>query len=82
VDINEGTGNWSGKAKIISLRSVDGKLTFDASFKGTMEQAEQVLRDKDKWLDKVVTICYNGLTGLGTPQFAQFDINNCIKGDR
>lgn len=81
TNIQEGTGNWSGKAKIISLRDSSGKQ-FDATFKGTMEDATYFLTIKDQWIGKEVTIHYNGFTGLGTPQFAQFDYKNSIKGDR
>ena len=81
TNIQEGTGNWSGKAKIISLRDADGK-EFDATFKGTMEDAAAFLKVKNQWIGKEVTIQFNGYTGLGTPQFAQFDFQNSIKGDR
>lgn len=81
TNVQEGSGNWSGKAKIISLRDSNGK-SFDATFKGTMEDAAYFLTVKDQWIGKEVTIHYNGFTGLGTPQFAQFDYKNSIKGDR
>lgn len=83
TNIQEGKGNWSGKAKIISLEMPDGRM-FDATFKGSMPDAEQCLKDRDKWIGKTVTIKYNGLTGLGKgcPQFAQFDYRNSLKGDR
>jgi ATP-dependent DNA ligase len=80
INISEGTGNWSGTGKIITLRW-NGK-EFDATFKGTQEQGAQFLKDKNKWIGKTVTFLYNGLTGLGTPNYARVDINNCIKGDR
>lgn len=80
LDIIEGEGNWSGSGKSITLQW--GDQVFDASFKGTYEQAVQFLKDKDQWIGKTVTFLYNGLTGLGTPNFARIDINNCVKGDR
>lgn len=80
VDIIEGEGNWSGTGKVIRL-SWKGK-EFDATFKGTREEAVQFLKDKKKWLGKTVTFLYNGLTGLGTPNYARMDIKNCLKGDR
>lgn len=80
VNISEGTGNWSGTGKIITLRW-SGK-EFDATFKGTQEQGTQFLKDKKAWIGKKVTFLYNGLTGLGTPNYARVDINNCTKGDR
>ena len=81
-EIKEGSGNWSGKAKIISLRSIDSKLYFDSTFKGTMEEAKKFLEEKNQWIGKKVTIFFNGLTGLGVPQYAQFDPKNSFKGDR
>jgi len=80
IDINEGVGNWAGTGKIITLKW-NGE-TFNATFKGSKEQAVQFLKDKKKWVGKTVTFLYNGLTGLGIPNFARVDINNCIKGDR
>jgi len=81
TNVQEGSGNWSGKAKIISLRN-DNNKEFDATFKGTMEDAAFFLTVKDQWIGKLVTIQFNGYTGLGTPQFAQFNYRNSIKGDR
>jgi DNA ligase-1 len=81
TNVQEGSGNWSGKAKIISLRDSNGK-EFDATFKGTMEDAAYFLTVKQQWIGKEVTIQFNGYTGLNTPQFAQFDYKNSVKGDR
>jgi ATP-dependent DNA ligase len=80
LDITEGEGNWAGTGKRITL-DWNG-LEFDATFKGTYEQAVQFLLDKNKWIGKKVEFLYNGLTGLGTPNFARVDINNCLKDDR
>jgi ATP-dependent DNA ligase len=82
VDIKEGSGNWSGKAKIISLRSQDGKMNFDSTFQGSMEDALKCLREREKWIGKLVEIKYNGLTAYNVPQYAQMNYLNCIKGDR
>ena len=78
LDIKEGQGNWSGKAKIITVEMDNGKV-FDAVFKGSMEEATKFLRDKKDWIGKTVTVYFFGYTGLNCPQFAQFDYNNCIK---
>jgi ATP-dependent DNA ligase len=78
LDIKEGQGNWSGKAKIITVEMDNGKV-FDAVFKGSMEEAAKCLRDKNDWIGKTVTIYFFGYTGLNCPQYAQFDYNNCIK---
>jgi len=79
VEINEGTGNWSGTGKIITLNWEN--KTFDATFKGTYEQGVEFWKNRKNWIGKKVTFLYNGLTGLGTPNYARVDINNCIKGD-
>lgn len=77
--IREGEGTWSGVAKIIELEDPTGVIEpFKATFKGTMEQADECLKAKETWIGKIVTIQYNGLTGLGTPNFAQFDYANCL----
>lgn len=77
LDIKEGSGNWSKAGKIITLKWKD--KIFDATFKGSYEQAVEFLNNKDKWIGKQVTFLYNATTGLGTPNFARVDINNCIK---
>jgi hypothetical protein len=47
-----------------------------------MEDAAYFLTVKDQWIGKEVTVQFNGYTGLGTPQFAQLDYKNLVKGDR
>ena len=75
--ISQGKGNWAGVAKIIHCRMDNGK-DFDATFKGTMEEALICLTNKEKYIGNKYTIFYNGLTGLGTPNYAQFDWNNSV----
>lgn len=79
-DIKAGNGNWAGKAKIITLKTKDGKI-FDGTFKGSMADAAECLKNKNKWIGKTVTIFFNGYTGLDCPQYAQFDYNNCLRVD-
>lgn len=81
ISIEEGQGNWSGVAKIVGLKTKDGKF-FNATFKGTMAEALECLQNKSQWIGKIVTIQFNGMTGLNCPQYAQFDYKNCLKGDR
>lgn len=76
--IEEGSGNWSGKAKRIELKMENGK-TFFASFKGNMQQAEEMLNNKKKYIGQIVTCYFNGLTGLGIPNYCQFDYSNWKK---
>ena len=77
TNIQDGDGNWKGAATIATLLWKGQK--FDAMFKGTYEKRAVILKDKKNWLDKEVTFLYNGLTGLGTPNFARIDISNCFK---
>ena len=80
IDIIEGTGNWAGTAKTCTLEWKGKK--FDATFKGTYEQAVDRLKHKKDWIGKTVTFLYTGLTGLGVPNYARIDPDNCFKGDR
>lgn len=75
VDILEGSGNWAGTGKIITLKWKD--KTFNATFKGTMEEGAKFLKDKKNWIGKEVKFQYNGLTGLSVPNYARVDISNC-----
>lgn len=75
VDIQEGSGNWSGTGKIITLKWND--KIFNATFKGTMEEGAEFLKDKKNWIGKEVKFQYNGLTGLSVPNYARVDIANC-----
>jgi len=80
LELHEGTGNWSGAIKTATLLW-DGK-EFDATFKGKYELGVQRMKNKKDWIGKTVTFLYTGLTGLGVPNFARIDPNNCFKGDR
>lgn len=68
VEIEEGNGNWAGKAKAVVLKMKDGR-TCRASIKGTMLYAEQVLKNKTKYVGKLATIQYQNLTPDGMPRF-------------
>lgn len=78
LGVSEGKGNWSGMAKIIHLRMKNGK-EFDATFKGTQSEAKEFILNYTHLIGKEVTVYYNGFTGLGTPNYGQFDVNNYIK---
>lgn len=80
LKVIEGSGNWSGTAKTATL-DWNGKV-FDATFKGTQEQLRDVLKSQSEWIGKTVTFLYNDTTGLGTPNFARIDVDNCLKLDR
>ncbi len=78
LDITDGDGNWKGAATNITLRW-KGKV-FDGVFKGSYEQRVKILKEKDKWINRTGTFLYFGLTGLGTPNYARVDPDNCFKG--
>lgn len=77
IDILEGEGNWAQTGKIITLKWKNN--IFNATFKGSFEDGVIFLKEKNKWIGKKVTFLYNGLTGLGIPNFARVDYKNCIK---
>lgn len=68
-------GNWRYVIKTFSL-DWNGVL-FDATLKCSKEEAEIVTNNQEKWVGRKVTFLYNGLTGIGTPNFARVDILNC-----
>lgn len=80
LDVVEGDGNWSGCAKTASICWND--KTFDATFVGTREQCADVLKNREWWKNKEVTFKYFAYTGLGKPNFARIDLNNCFEGPK
>jgi len=81
MSVEEGQGNWAGMAKIIGLRMPDNK-EFNATFKGTMEEAKDMLKNKQKYIGQIARIFFFGKTGLGCPNYAQFNYNNWKVGDK
>lgn len=75
INVMEGDGNWSGKCKTFTVEW-NGKI-FDASLKGSMEDAIEIWNNKDQWIGRRVKFLYNDCTGLGIPNFARIDCNNC-----
>ena len=80
LDITDGTGNWAGAAYNVTLKW-KGK-EFDGVFTGPYELRETILKEKKKWIGKEVTFTFMGLTGLGTPNSARINPNNCFGGDK
>ena len=75
--IHDGEGNWANKCKSFTIKW--GDKVFDASLKGTMEEAIDIWNNQDKWIGKEVTFLYMSLTGLGIPNYARIDCKNCFK---
>ena len=78
IDILSGEGNWSNSGKVIIFKDANNKQ-FKGTFKGNYEDCVQFLKDKHIWIGKTVSVEYNGLTGLGTPQYARLNFSNCLK---
>jgi DNA ligase-1 len=75
LNVLEGEGNWSAKCKTFTVEW-NGKV-FDASLKGSMEDATNIWNNKEQWIGRRVKFLYNDLTGLKIPNFARIDCNNC-----
>jgi DNA ligase-1 len=84
--INEGTGNTSGLAATATIRwnGPDGIVEFEATFKGSVETRQDILRASHQWTGQRVTFSYNGLTGKypRKPNFARIDPDNCFQGKK
>lgn len=74
LDVSDGDGDWTGKAKIVHLQMDDGRK-FNGSFKGNMEDAAEFLANKHLYIGKKYSIYFNGLTGYQIPNYARFDYN-------
>jgi ATP-dependent DNA ligase len=82
IDIEDPmSGNWGGTGKIVWFIDNNGNK-FKGTAKGSFEQCKQFLKEKSNWINKKVTVYYNGLTAYGVPNYARLDMNNCLKGDR
>jgi len=84
--IIEGIGNASGlaaKATVI-WSGPDGKTEFDATFMGSVETRQTILKNPDNWVGQEVTFLYNGLTGKipKKPNYGRIDPNNCFQGKK
>ena len=78
--LHEGTGNWAGTAKTATV--VWKGKTFDATFKGSYALGAERLKNPEPWIEAKVTFLFNGLTGLGVPNYARIDPLNCFEGDK
>lgn len=78
LSIQPGTGNAAGLAATATLKWTSGKdQIFDATFMGSVPTREQILKDMDQWVGEKKKFLYNGLTGLGVPNYARIDPANC-----
>ena len=68
LNIIEGTGSWSGRAKSLTFRLEDG-TTCDGGIKGDFAFTSKLLKEKDKHIGKLVTIKYFERTPDNKPRF-------------
>lgn len=71
VDIEEGTGNRSGMAGRVTLRTKEGKL-FGAGIAGGEEFYKWLLQHREEVLGERGTVTYQELTPDGIPRFPVF----------
>ena len=82
----EGVGNASGLAAKATVvwNGPDGPTEFDATFMGSVETRQGILKDPDEWIGKEVTFLYEGLTGKTPrkPNYGRIDPDNCFQGKK
>jgi len=66
VDATEATGRDKGTVVWICT---NGTQNFSVRPRGTQEQRTRMLREKDKYLGKMLTVQYQNLTNMGVPRF-------------
>ncbi len=68
VNIVEGVGNRSGMMGYATLQMDNGK-TFDSNARGNEDKYKEILRNKEDYIGKSVTVRYQNLTNDGLPRF-------------
>ena len=69
VDIQEGLGNWAGKAKRVVCLDEKNNIEFETGVKGNFAFTEYLLKNKDKYIGKPVTVRYFNRTPDNVPRF-------------
>ncbi len=78
TSVNRGIGNSSNLAATATLSWVaDKHQVFDATFMGEVPDRENILVNEDQWVGKKVKFFYNGVTGLGIPNYARINPEDC-----
>lgn len=75
LGVSKGSGTWADVAKTVQVRQEDGQ-EFSVTLKGSLEDAAWMLDNYSFFVDKEVTITYNGFTSYGVPNYGQFSLNN------
>jgi DNA ligase-1 len=71
VDLQEGVGNRGGLATRAFLRMPNGQGTFAAGVVGDDATTAAMLTNKSKYIGKLWTVKYKGLTSAGIPRHAK-----------
>lgn len=67
VDIEEGNGNWAGAAKSVIYRNPNQDGTFSTGLAGDRAYAEEILRDKAKYIGGEGTLEFFKYSPYGVP---------------
>ena len=86
VSVQDGDGKFADRVSTITCQRIDGGKyldgtdTFDATFKGTDEEAIDVWNDGDPLLEvgEIITIQFNKTTGYGKPNYARLNWANYL----
>lgn len=86
ISIQEGEGKFAGRVSTITYQRIDGGFykdgtdTFDATFKGTDNDARDLWQSGKykELINEIQTIQYNGTTGYGKPNYARLDWDNYL----
>lgn len=66
LDIQDGNGNWAGKAKQIFCELPDGK-SFISNVRGTMPFLKEVFENKQDYIGKFITVEFQDYSEYGVP---------------
>jgi ATP-dependent DNA ligase len=86
ISVNEGLGKFANRVATVTCERIDGGFYedgtnfFDATWKGTDDDAINAWNFRNSLMGKIVTIYYNGTTGKSKPNYPRFDFNNYNKG--
>lgn len=67
ADIEEGKGNWKGRAKRVICELPDGR-TFGSGLRGDFDFTKALLADKESFIGSLVTIRFQNYTADGIPR--------------
>jgi DNA ligase-1 len=82
LSVQDGVGKFANRVATFTCEPLDGKTygdgtkTFNATFMGDEDQADEAWKNKANFVGQVVTLWYNGLTGYGKPNYARLNYDN------